>query len=584
MRNKLVYVFMLIFLLLLFINLTDITKAADEDTAREFSPILYFERDETCFPVDVSYHIDNSYLYEVENSQPISISPTEEELSTYVSDEYYLDNQKGSVNDNDIIKDYQNSRSNSYTIYARVYSAGGSTVIQYWMFYAFNPGTMNQHEGDWEMVQVVVSDGIPEKVMVSQHYSGQIATWDQVEKEGSHVNVYISRGSHANYLRSYSGVIGIANDIVGSGGKKLTSSEYDIVILDSQPWLDFGGRWGWYGINEEEADKSLLLGQAGPHGPKFREDGFMWENPLGWGDSLIQADINLFVLELLVYNFTLIFSVCAILIIFVMVFLIYKRYKKTGLGPRIISIFYIDKVNLKSVGNIICIVGVILACYSLITPWYSVSSDISISGYETEGIADIISVDGIKGIQIQVPGMTGPIPMGSITLPFSLLIGIGIVFLFINSIGIQQSRKLGKKYIFRGIRILVPFIFILVLVLSLSAIPFEALVETGDSGVDVQGIIGAISSSPFGGQKTMTIADVSGQIEFQWGFGLGGYLLLISGIILIISGVVEISANDIFFGEKTHKKKPESKKIDKKLQLEDMIDKEIDKQNDDELV
>jgi hypothetical protein len=584
MKNKNFCLIFIIIFGLFSVSLFGTISAADEDTAKEFSPILYFEKDETCFPVDISYHIDNSYLYQVDVSQPIDMNPSEETLSNYSMDEYYLDNQKGTVNDNGIINDYQNSKLDSYTVYARVSSLGGSTIIQYWMFYAFNPGTMNQHEGDWEMVQVIISGGIPEKVMYSQHHNGQIATWDQIEKEGNHVKVYVSRGSHANYMRPYSGMVGVANDIVGDGGKRLTSSDYDIVMLESQSWLDYAGRWGWYGTTEEEAEKSSLLGQAGPNGPKFREEGTMWDNPLGWGDTLFQADNNIFILELFLYNFILIFTIIAIIIICLMVFQIHRRRKKTGLGPRIISIFYIDGINTKSIGNILCIIGIILALYSLIIPWYAVTSDIGISGYETEGMADVITVDGIQGIQIQVPGLTGPMPMGSVTIPFSLLIGIGLVFLFINSVGISESKKLGKKYIFRGVRLFVPFVFILIIILSLSAIPFESMVETGESGVNVQEIISSISGSPFGGQRFISITGVDGQIELQWGYGLGGYLLLLSGIILIISGIIEIKSDALFFGKKieksSKKKQEEPDRNENKLKLEDMVEKEDDKQND----
>ena len=361
------------------------------------------------------------------------------------------------------------------------------------MFYAFNPGTMNQHEGDWEMVQVVLSDGTPTQVMYSQHHSGQKATWDQVEKNGNHIKVYVSRGSHANYLRSYSGVVGIASDIVGENGKRLTSSDYDLVMMESQPWLDFAGRWGWVGATEEDAEASFLLGQAGPPGPMYRENGVMWNDPIGWGNNLMQADNNIFLLELILYNFVTLFIVISIVTICVLLFRIYRRHKKTGLGPRIISMLYIDGLNLKSIGNILCIVGIIIAFISLINPWYTVSTDIGVTGYETDGIVDMLTIDGINGIQIQVPGLTGPMPMGSFMVPFSLLIGISLVFLVIASIGIAHSKKLGKKYLARGARLMVPVLLIIIVIMSLGMIPFESMVNTGDAAVDISEIIGAIS-------------------------------------------------------------------------------------------
>ncbi len=576
MKYKIVFIMAVFVSSLLFGSFVENAEAADEDIAQQYSPIFYFEKDETCSPVDVSYHIENSYLYEV-GSEKYETSPTAESIATNTSENHYLDNQIGSVNDDNIINDYQSKmKTLGYTVYARVIPNGDTTIIQYWMFYAFNKGTQNQHEGDWEMVQILLSGGTPTHVMYSQHHGGQKATWDQVEKNGNHIKVYVSRGSHANYLRSYSGVVGVANDIVGDNGGVITSTNYNLVMLENQPWLDFAGRWGEYGTTEEKAAEASLLGQAGPNGPKFREDKTMWDNPLEWGNSLIQADNNLFLLELILYNFVTIFIILTIVSLIILLFRIYRRHKKTGLGPRIISMLYIDGFNAKSIGNILCIVGIIIAIFSLINPWYEISTDIEISGYETHGMANMMTIDGINGIQIQVPGLTGPIPMGSIMIPFSLLIAIGLVFLIIASIGIAHSKKLGQKYMFRGVKLLAPVVLIVIIIMALGAIPFESFADTGDASVDIGEVIGAISGSPSGGQKTVSIPDIEGQIELQWGFGLGGILLLVSGIILIISGFLEIIANTSFFKSKIIEKprkelKDKSEKPAEKPKLEELV-------------
>jgi len=505
-------------------------------------------------------------LLPVETDGAGEIDFIEANLSEYTTDGYYLDNQKGAIDDDGIINDYKSSVMGSYTVYAHVINTGGSTVIQYWMFYAFNPGTMNQHEGDWEMVQVVLSGQTPTQVMYSQHHGGQKATWSQVEKNGNNIKVYVSQGSHANYLRSYSGVVGIANDIVGNNGKQIMYPDYNITMIESQPWLDFAGKWGWVGATEEDAGVSSLLGQAGPPGPKYRAHGDMWDRPLEWGNDLMQADNNIFLLELVLYNFVTLFIVISLVTICILLFRIYRRHKKTGLGPRIISMLYIDGLNLKSIGNLLCIVGIIIAFISLVYPWYTVSTDIQVTGYETDGMVDMMTIDGINGIQIQVPGLTGPMPMGSFMVPFSLLIGVSLVFLIIASIGIAHSKKLGKKYLARGARLMVPVLLIIIVIMSLGMIPFESMVDTGDAAVDINGIIGAISGSPSGGQQIFTIPEINEQIEIQWGFGLGGILLLISGVILVVSGGLEFFANTEFFATKTveEPKKEKSKKSKKK--------------------
>ncbi len=550
-----------IFFLLIFSSLIGITSCA-QILAEDYTPIYYFEARETCYPIDANFQIDWSYLYEIDNTIPISTDPSENELSSYSSSlykDYYLDNQEGSINNYDkIIKDSQNWEDTwGNKIYYRVYSSGSTQVIQYWMFYAFNAGELNQHEGDWEMVQILFKNDEPSEVSYSQHYSGQKATWTQVEKEGNHIKVYVARGSHANYLRSYSGKLGIASDIVGSNGKILKPSDYTLDTLEDKPWIDFYGRWGEVAKTETNAIEASILGQAGPKGPKYRENGAMWDNPISWGNSLIPANDMLFNFEWILYNFILLFIIITLVIIVIMAFLIYRRYKKYGLGPRIVSMFYINGFNLHSIGNILCIVGIAIAIFGLVTPWYEVSYGVSGEGitetFKTEGMINLLKFDGINGLLITIPGASGPIPLGTFILPFSLIIGIGLVFLIIGTIGIPLSKKLGSKYIWRGIRIIIPFFLIIVVIIIIGS--FISSIEPGtDTNTNyVESIVGPISSSPFGGKTTTFITEDgrTGKIDVQWQLGIGSWLLLIAGIIIIIAGVLEIISKTQFFVTKT---------------------------------
>jgi len=241
---------------ILFVSLIGLTCGADT-MVEEYSPIFYFEGEENCFPIDTEFHIQNSYLYQKEILSPISTSPTETEISSYSTDiyqNYYLDNQLGTIDNYDKIissaKNYENSNGN--VVYYHIFNDNSSqtTIIQYWMFYAFNNGELNQHEGDWEMVQIVFSGSVPSQVGYSQHHSGQKASWDQVEKDGKHIKVYVARGSHANYLRSYSGKLGIASDIVGNNGKVLNPNDYKLIELETEGFVNFRGKWGEVGQDE----------------------------------------------------------------------------------------------------------------------------------------------------------------------------------------------------------------------------------------------------------------------------------------------------------------------------------------------
>ncbi len=561
MNKKIVISILFIGILVAGSNFASIASAADEEVAERYAPILYFVEGEQCYPVDVSYALENSYLYENENPSPLSTTPTEALLSTLTTDNYFLDNQRGTVavGDNGIENDYQSKMAAlGYKVYANVDTV--NSVIQYWFFYVFNAGDLNRHEGDWELVQVVLSGGQPSEVMFSQHYSGQKAQWSQVEKEGEHVKVYVALGSHANYIKPYSGKVGLANDMVADNGRILRPTDYTIELLNTQPWLSFGGRWGWAGVDQSATAEAAILGEAGPNGPKFREGGTMWQ-PLAWANNLQPANDILFLLEWLIYNFVLLFILFTVVSLLLLIFFIYRRKKKHGLGPRVFSLFYIDGTNQKSIGNILCIVVIIMTVIALFLPWYTVTADVSIPGSEQTGTFDVVSVDGINGVQIRLPNRNGPVPLGTFAVPFFVIIGIGLVFLVLSTIGISQSKKLGKKYVLRGVRLLFPFLFILIFILLFASIIPMIAPPNIEGNADMQSAMDAISASPFSGQSTVQIIEVQGgSIQLAWGFGIGAYLLLFAGILLIMAGLMEMTVHEQFFEDKS----PAQMNIEKK--------------------
>ena len=142
--------------------------------------------------------------------------------------------------------------------------------------------------------------------------------------------------------------------------------------------------------------------------------------------------------------------------------------------------------------------------------------------------------------------------MTTIDIPFSLFIAVGLVFFIIATIGIPLSIKLGRKYAFRGIRLIIPFIILLVMVMALGNI---AVPETSE-GVDttyVEDILGPITESPLGGDSSTILPTETGdvKIDISWGFLIGIWWLFIAGIILIISGIFEIISNSTFYKTKT---------------------------------
>lgn len=96
------------------------------------------------------------------------------------------------------------------SVYGRVVRTSDSIVLQYWYFYYDNTYSYlrpasdfiwQAHEGDWEVVNVVLSaDGLPVSVGYSQHCLGERRGWDDVVRRGTHPVVYVAAGSHANYF------------------------------------------------------------------------------------------------------------------------------------------------------------------------------------------------------------------------------------------------------------------------------------------------------------------------------------------------------------------------------------------------
>jgi len=190
--------------------------------------------------------------------------------------------------------------------------------------------------------------------------------------------------------------------------------------------------------------------------------------------------------------------------------------------------------------------GLIIAIVALFQPWYLVSAAINTEQYSSQGMIDIISIDGLQGISINLPNSNGPIPLGSAFIPFSIVIGIGLILTVANTLGVQTSKKLGKSYLSQGIKLIIPIIFIIVGIIAISMLS-TSLVDKEMDNSEISSIFGDIASAPFGGSTQKSIISEEQQIQLQWGLQNGGFLLFISGIICVIGGILERNASKEFY-------------------------------------
>jgi hypothetical protein len=231
-----------------------------------------------------------------------------------------------------------------FRYYGRVVRRDGWVALQYWFFYPFNNWRsgffgVNDHEGDWEMVYVYLSETdagevTPEWVAYASHdFSGDDLRrrWDDPElrKAGEHPVIYAGAGSHASYfapgeylaeleLPFLSPLVRLVDRlqefwrrtlryargdqssaptgpsfnifkipfvdyargdglVIGPGGDKEWD---DPALLDPAPeWaMCYRGLWGLYA-------RDPIAGENAPAGPIFNRDGTMrrsWYDPLGW--------------------------------------------------------------------------------------------------------------------------------------------------------------------------------------------------------------------------------------------------------------------------------------------------------------
>ncbi|MCW4022017.1 MAG: hypothetical protein ACOWW1_00455 [archaeon] len=518
-----------------------ISDAKENELASRFEPVLHFVSGEEFFPTDPNYHIQNSELFmkSGETNTLVDNSPTVSSIGQYTTDGYFLNNILGSREA--IAQDYKQSRSTyGDKIYARVTTEGQYIVVQYWFFYAYNPGSLNQHQGDWEMIQVILdSTETPVYAVYSQHHLGEIAEWQDVEKaDETHPRVYVALGSHANYFKYFQGKLGHESDTVGND-YTLNPEDLEIMLLGemgtgnhpaSQDWLEFGGRWGNWA---ELAD--AYMGSAGPNGPGQGENTEKWFNPVSWGNETFGVDQTWFTASMFAYYFLYIFV--AILAIRIVI-KAWKIIKSTKNGELNIMKMLRSKAALPIVLGLL---GVIIYLVALLSPWYTCSGNIQTTMISTEGTVDIITLDGVNGLQVNMlQGSEGVAPLFAIVIPFSIMFISSVLLNVLDIISTEKPSKLSKSYIISGITSLIPAILIIVAVISLTVL-IESVAGSFSGGQalppEVTDIVSAISAAPFGGTTTQTI-DSAGTATVSWGVGIGVYLFIVAAAIKIVAGIM----------------------------------------------
>jgi len=530
----------------------------ESQLALMYAPYLHFAAGEKFFPTDVNYHIDNSVLYLKSDDADalIDSSPTIANISLYQTGDYFLKNTLGAFEE--IAEDYEQKKEIlGYTVYARVTKKAEYFVVQYWFFYAFNPGTLNQHQGDWEMIEIILdSTERPLYAVYSQHFAGERASWNNVEKaDETHPRVYVALGSHANYFRPYQGKLGLESDILGNAFT-LELDDLQIALLGekgagnhppSQDWLEYGGRWGnWAKLVD------VSLGAAGPRGPGNGENEEKWSNPVSWGSDIFLVNQTWFILSWIAFYFLYIFTGIIAALAAVKVWRIVRR-KKQG------------KLNLMkilrskgSVGVVLGIVGIVLYLVAILLPWYVVRGNVQTTMLETVGETDLVLIDGVNGLRVNtLQSDQGLAQLFGLGIPFGIILLSSVVLNVLDLIGVEKAKSLSRTYIISGITSLIPVIIILVFIIQLAGLitPFANAMGGGVTiPPQIDEMAKRMSSSPIIGEYSGTL-DSYGNLYISWGLGIGSYLFIAAAITKIAAGIITRKAVMIKKPEETEKQR-----------------------------
>jgi hypothetical protein len=523
-----------------------ISDAEENVLAVTHLPYMQFKAGERFFPVAASYHIDNSILEfrSGETATAIDMNPTIDTISTK-GEGYFLNNTLG--NATQIAADYETKKASlGYTVYARVTRDAGSTIVQFWFFYAYNDAPLNDHQGDWEMIQIALdNDETPVSAEYSQHLKGQSAVWSDVEKVNTtHPVIYVARGSHANYFRPYQGKLGLESDDVGADGVALPPSDLTTVMLGeiahgnhpaSQDWLEFGGRWGDWAKLADAA-----VGFAGPYGPGQGDNFQKWHNPVSWGESISAVNGNWFMLSWIAANFLLIFIIVTVALSLWKVWRVVRLKRKGGLKlPAVL------KNRRASIGIALGVVGIVLTVGGMFLPWYNVRANIQTTMISTQGEVDLLVMDGQRGVLVNLlVNNNGLAPVFGLQIPFGIVLLVGIIFGILDIIGLEKAKGLGNKYLRGGITFLILFMF-LVLFISLLASMLNTLAATIGTTLPQEAteMAQAIAQQPFMGSQTKSMGDF-GSVALSWGLGLGAYMLLAAAIVKLVASFVLRSSRE----------------------------------------
>ena len=216
-------------------------------------------------------------------------------------------------------------------------------------------------------------------------------------------------------------------------------------------------------------------------------------------------------------------------------------YRREGTLPFIH--FFSNKKAITAV--LVSLLGIAVFVYAMLQPWYTVQADIDTPVLKTDGLKQVISIDGGKGVTVDKSFLGGQ------SLPTQTNINLLLLSLVVSSvfglIGASSLRGFGKNNLKSGIITMLLVSAIILIPVMLPQIVQSAKssfsINTNNAILDafIDDFAHSVSASPLKGEYTKNFtAPIQASIKILWGFEIGMYLFLVAGIVKITGGILGI--------------------------------------------
>jgi hypothetical protein len=200
------------------------------------------------------------------------------------------------------------------TSYFDIFMDNDLPVIQYWFFYPFNDSHGDDHEGDWEHINVKITSQDPqlaEGLQVAYYFHGQqyIADWSSINRTESHPHVYV--GGDVEDIPSFAQAPG---EITGGSfpgpcrfhnttplplfpdgdeviitGRVIDYSQITLINITTPSdmwWGTFPGKWGVPDFLVQPDGPSTGVNINGAMGPWTKGSWKNWSSTPVWDDEI----------------------------------------------------------------------------------------------------------------------------------------------------------------------------------------------------------------------------------------------------------------------------------------------------------